>query len=139
MYILRFIKTDNQSIEEYSYQFYKDATYHLELFTEDSSSSYFLTDIIDTENGRCLRQLLLIPLGKWARLRLEHLTNHEINTYNKLIYEGSLLKHLVSINNSAQKTFDFVLEFLASSCNSFSRNELVLLAEDYSMNMHIYN
>lgn len=52
MYIVRFIRADEQPDEEYLYRKEKDAMYHFSLFEEDASQLYSLIKVLRIcENG----------------------------------------------------------------------------------------
>lgn len=51
MYIVRFVRKDQQPDEEYYYRRLKDAEYHLSLFEDDDSGLYDRIELIDTEKN----------------------------------------------------------------------------------------
>ena len=54
MYIVRFVRKDNQPDEEYYYRQLADATYHFSLFVDDDSNLYSKIEVIDEVSGDTL-------------------------------------------------------------------------------------
>lgn len=51
MYVLRFVRKDDQPPEEYYYRQLEDARYHLSLFINDDSNLYNRIELEDVEKG----------------------------------------------------------------------------------------
>ena len=51
MYIVRFIRKDNQPCEEYYYPKLEDAKYHLSLFVDDDSELYEKIELVELADG----------------------------------------------------------------------------------------
>lgn len=49
------------------------------------------------------------PLGKYGRMRLRYLREHQSLLFNQLLLSGKLLKHLYSIDDTCQERFDLLL------------------------------
>lgn len=47
MYVVRFIRKDNQPCEEYYYYKIEDAKYHLSLFVDDDSGLYEKIELVE--------------------------------------------------------------------------------------------
>ena len=56
-------------------------------------------------------------IGKYGRLRLKYLKEHEKGLYTELIIKGSLSKHLAEIENAANERIGLIIKQLAEAEN----------------------
>ena len=50
------------------------------------------------------------PIGKWGRMRRNHLIEHRPLLYNALLFSGRLCTHLADLNEQAQEQLSLIIE-----------------------------
>lgn len=49
------------------------------------------------------------PLGKYGRMRLRHLCDHQPVLYNQLLLTGKLMSHLQSVDKACEERMEFLI------------------------------
>lgn len=78
-------------------------TYHKE-------GDYLIPDLVLEEQPK-------VNIGKYGMARLDYLKNHNKGFYEELILTNKLTKHLVEIDNEANKRVDEIIKSMAKADN----------------------
>ena len=56
-----------------------------------------------------------LPIGKWGRMRRNHLIEHRPLLYHALLFSGRLWTHLADFNEQAQERLSLIVEQMKTS------------------------
>lgn len=98
-FVVRFVRADNQPVEEYYFVSEKEGNQHIDLFKDDNSELYKFIALVDIENNLVLR-ILIFERGK----RREDLRDRDIVRLRSGYRTAGEAKYLFSVTNINENT-----------------------------------